>query len=98
MEHMYYELDNIDISEKLLFYRDNFAGWSIIVLFEDDDLPLNQINIYDGLEVVPNEISITLDNLNVLDVEGAKIGFIAWEGDVSLAIEESLEYKWICLK
>jgi gliding motility-associated-like protein len=42
------------------------------------------------VEAVPNEISITLDNLNVLDVEGAKIGFIAWEGDVSLAVEESL--------
>ena len=84
------ELDNIDISENYCSTGTNFAGWSIIVLFEDEDLPLNQINIYDGLEAVPNEISITLDNLNVLDVEGAKIGFIAWEGDVSLAIEESL--------
>ena len=84
------ELDNIDISENYCSTGTNFAGWSIIVLFEDEDLPLNQINIYDGLEAVPNEISITLDNLNVLDVEGAKIGFIAWEGDVSLAVEESL--------
>ena len=70
------ELDNIDISENYCSTGTNFAGWSI--------------NIYDGLEAVPNEISITLDNLNVLDVEGAKIGFIAWEGDVSLAVEESL--------
>ena len=84
------ELDNIDISENYCSTGTNFAGWSIIVLFEDEDLPINQINIYDGLEAVPNEISITLDNLNVLDVEGAKIGFIAWEGDVSLAVEESL--------
>ena len=84
------ELDNIDISENYCSTGTNFAGWSIIVLFEDEGLPLNQINIYDGLEAVPNEISITLNNLNVLDVEGAKIGFIAWEGDVSLAVEESL--------
>ena len=60
------ELDNIDISENYCSTGTNFAGWSIIVLYEDEDLPLNQINIYDGLEAVPNEISITLDNLNVL--------------------------------
>ena len=51
---------------------------------------MNQINIYDGLEAVPDAITIELDNLNVLDVEGAKIGFIAWEGDLSLSINESL--------
>ena len=51
---------------------------------------MNQINIYDGLETVPDAITINLDNLNVLDVEGAKIGFIAWEGDVSLSVNESL--------
>ena len=84
------ELDNIDISDYYCSTGTNFAGWAIIVLYEDEDLPLNQINIYDGLEAVPNEISITLDNLNVLDVVGAKIGFIAWEGDISLAVEEYL--------
>lgn len=84
------DLEQIDISEEYCTTGTNFAGWSMVIIYEDSNLPMNQINIYDGLEKVPDTISIELDNLNVLDVDGAKIGFIAWEGDVSLAINESL--------
>ena len=68
----------------------NFGGWAITVIYEDDNLPLNQLNVYDGLQSVPTFLSITLDNLNVLDNEDAKIGFIAWEGDRALAVNEQL--------
>ena len=84
------DLEQIDISEDYCSTGTNFAGWAMVVIYEDLNLPMNQINIYDGLEAVPDAITIELDNLNVLDVEGAKIGFIAWEGDVSLSINESL--------
>lgn len=67
-----------------------FGGWAITVIFEDEDLPLNQLNVYDGLQAVPDNLIITLDNLNVLDNEGAKIGFIAWEGDTNISVEEQL--------
>ena len=36
------------------------------------------------------EKKIQNNNLNVLDNEGAKIGFVAWEGDSALAVNESL--------
>ena len=68
----------------------NFGGWAITVIYEDDTLPLNQLNVYDGLQSVPESLTITLDNLNVLDNENAKIGFIAWEGDQALAVNEQL--------
>jgi gliding motility-associated-like protein len=68
----------------------NFGGWAITVIYEDVSLPLNQLNVYDGLQSVPTFLSITLDNLNVLDNEDAKIGFIAWEGDEALAVNEQL--------
>ena len=68
----------------------NFGGWAITVIYEDASLPLNQLNVYDGLQSVPTFLSITLDNLNVLDNEDAKIGFIAWEGDRALAVNEQL--------
>lgn len=68
----------------------NFGGWAITVIYEDVSLPLNQLNVYDGLQSVPTFLSITLDNLNVLDNEDAKIGFIAWEGDDALAVNEQL--------
>ncbi|MBC3847258.1 gliding motility-associated C-terminal domain-containing protein [Winogradskyella echinorum] len=68
----------------------NFGGWAITVIYQDDSLPLNQLNVYDGLQSVPTFLSITLDNLNVLDNEDAKIGFVAWEGDAGLAVNEQL--------
>ena len=68
----------------------NFGGWAITIIYEDGSLALNQLNVYDGLQSVPTFLSITLDNLNVLDNENAKIGFIAWEGDRSLAVNEQL--------
>jgi gliding motility-associated-like protein len=71
----------------------NFAGWAITVIYEDNDLTLNQVNVFDGFEAVSqlnNTLNIELNNLNVLDNQGAKIGFTAWEGDLSLAVNETL--------
>lgn len=88
-----YTLSGLDISSVIDPYcptGTNFAGWAITIVYEDQNLPLNQVNVYDGLQSVPTSLSITLDNLNVLDNEGAKIGFIAWEGDDSLAVNEQL--------
>lgn len=91
-----YTLSDLDISDVLAYYhnqggRTNFAGWSLLLIIENDDLPLNQINIYDGLQAVPDEINIQLDNLNVVDKIGAKLGFIAWEGDSNIAENERLK-------
>ena len=63
------------------------------VVYEDVTLPNNQVNIFDGLESVSRvdqTLDITLNNLMVLDTEGAKIGFLAWEGDRGLAVNETL--------
>jgi len=75
----------------------NFAGWAIVIVYRNDSLPLNQINIYDGLEAlstavigVQDQLIINLGNLNVLDNSGAKLGFVAWEGDATIANQESL--------
>ena len=86
-----YTLSNLDISpfEALHFQRKtNFAGWAIVIVYKNDTLPLNQVNVYDGLQGVPDELSITLNSLNVIDNNNAKVGFIAWEGDATLATEE----------
>ena len=86
-----YTLSNLDISpfEDLHFQRKtNFAGWAIVIIYNNNALPLNQVNIYDGLQGVPNELSITLNSLNVIDDNNSKVGFVAWEGDSGLATEE----------
>ncbi len=70
----------------------NFAGWGILVVIKNASLPNNQINIYDGLQNVPSVLNINLNSLNVIDTVGAKIGFIAWEGDQALAVDEALTF------
>lgn len=93
-----YELSDLDITEALTTNnycsnRTNFAGWSIYIIYEDTALPLNQVNLYQGLEIINRnnqEKIIEIDNLNVIDNVGAKIGFLAWEGDNSLNFGESL--------
>ncbi|HET8838821.1 MAG TPA: hypothetical protein VFM82_07500, partial [Flavobacteriaceae bacterium] len=92
-----YTLSDLDLTSVIPNYcpsGTNFAGWSIIIVYEDMNLPLNQLSIYDGLRGVSidnNMLTFTLDNLNVIDNQGAKIGFLAWEGDESLSVEETLQ-------
>lgn len=95
-----YTVSELDLTEDILPFctanngtGTNFGGWAIYVIYEDNTLPLNQIILFDGLEGVSEsnpEINILLENLNVLDNTGAKIGFLAWEGDQGLAINETL--------
>lgn len=73
--------------------KTNFGGWSIYIIYENSSLPLNQISLYQGLEIINSnvpELEITLTGINVLDTEGAKIGFLAWEGDNALNFGETL--------
>jgi gliding motility-associated-like protein len=92
-----YTLSDLDITQTLIDEpgycnnRTNFAGWAMVIVYKDAALPLNQINIYDGLESIPNTITINLNSLNVIDNADAKIGFVAWEGDAILAVDETLQ-------
>lgn len=73
--------------------RTNFGGWAIVIVYKNESLPLNQLNIYDGLQGVSRDrqnLSLRLNSLNVIDNFGAKIGFVAWEGDKNLAVNETL--------
>lgn len=94
-----YTLSDLDISETLAnspghcARRTNFAGWSLYVIYENSTLPLNQVNLFQGLEIINRNITektILLNNVNVLDNDNAKIGFLAWEGDNNLNFGESL--------
>jgi gliding motility-associated-like protein len=85
-----YTLSELDISafEPLHYTRKtNFAGWAILIVYENPTLTLNQLNIYDGLQGVPDALQINLTNLFVMNNTNAKAGFIAWEGDSQLATE-----------
>ena len=73
----------------------DFGGWSIIIIYEDPNLALNQISLFDGYELVYgdpccNNIEIILAGIDVATDELAKIGFLAWEGDEQIANNETL--------
>ena len=91
-----YTLSDLDVTSFINLHfqnKTNFAGWAIVVVYYNPNLPLNQLNVYDGLQVVSqqqNELNITLNSLNVIDNNDAKIGFLAWEGDVGLSNNETL--------
>jgi len=74
--------------------RTNFGGWAIVIIYKNENLPLNQLNVYDGLQGVSADrqnLNLTLNSLNVIDNDGAKIGFVAWEGDKNLDLNETLK-------
>jgi hypothetical protein len=94
-----YNLSDLDINTILLSEpgycdnRTNFGGWAIYVIYEDVSLPLNQVSLFQGLQIINRnvgELEINLNNINVFDNQGAKIGFLAWEGDDALNFGESL--------
>jgi gliding motility-associated-like protein len=91
-----YTVSDLDLTDVIAAYcgnTTNFGGWAINVIYEDASLPLNQVSIFDGLEnvsAINNNLSIQLENINVLDINGAKIGFLSWEGDMSLDNNETL--------
>ncbi|MBL4663143.1 MAG: gliding motility-associated C-terminal domain-containing protein, partial [Flavobacteriaceae bacterium] len=96
-----YLLSDLDLQEAIQTYcqinggnATNFGGWGVTVVYQDDDLPLNQVNIFDGFESVSGanpQLDIELNNLNVLDNVGAKLGFLAWEGDLNISNNETLQ-------
>ncbi len=92
-----YTLSELDINPVIEQYcpnRTNFAGWAILIIYRNDAFPLNQLNVYDGLQYVSqfqNDLGISLPALNVIDNEGARIGFIAWEGDSNISVDETLK-------
>jgi len=67
----------------------SYGGWVMIVVYEDLDLPLNSVNIYDGfLGITTNNgrppITINITDLLIANDIGSFLGIVAWEGDGSL--------------
>lgn len=91
-----YTLSDLDLTNVIPPYcptGSNYAGWSIVVVYEDAVLPNRVISVYEGFQIVDHtgqSATITLNGLNVTNVTNAKVGFLAWEGDDNLAVAEEL--------
>lgn len=91
-----YLLSDFDISSVIAPYCPtgiNYAGWSMIVIYEDLSLTNRVVSVFDGFEIVDpsnQNLSFTLNGLNVTSVVGSKVGFLTWEGDDNIAVSEEL--------
>ncbi|NMH26653.1 T9SS type B sorting domain-containing protein [Flavobacterium silvaticum] len=88
-----YTLSDLDLTAVINDYCSfggNFAGWSLVVVYSNVTFDGTQINVYDGFQNMPDAINVSLNNLNVVNTNDAKIGFIAWEGDSYNMTDETL--------
>ena len=75
-------------------YGGNYAGWCIVVAYQNTLLPLNSIRIYDGFSQIYNNGNfasqiINLSGLNIpnnpLSINDAVLSSMAWEGDANIS-------------
>lgn len=91
-----YTLSDLDLTNVIAPYcptGSNYAGWSIVVVYENLTLPNRVVSVYEGFQIVDHtgqNVSIALNGLNVTNVNNSKVGFLAWEGDDNIAVEEEL--------
>lgn len=91
-----YTLSDLDLTNIIAPYcptGSNYAGWSIVVVYEDLSLPNRVVSVYEGFQIVDHtgqNVTITLNGLNVTNVNNAKVGFLAWEGDENISVAEEL--------
>jgi len=89
-----YTIGNIPATPGIVSGGGKYAGWCIVVVYENPTVPLNSIRLYDGYYQVytntsgPASISVTMNNLNVpnntLLSGDAVVSAMAWEGDGNL--------------
>jgi hypothetical protein len=76
---------SIDTSNTYCGSATVLGGWSLMVFYEDPNLPAVNINLYQGFDGLSNEgTSFTLDSFYAIAGSGAKATFLSWEGDDTL--------------
>ncbi|MFM1915043.1 MAG: hypothetical protein RLZZ531_712 [Bacteroidota bacterium] len=90
-----YQVSNFDLNPIIQPYCSNsaqFAGWNIVVVYSNPNLPNKQINIYDGYAFTyggfGGQINIPISNLNVTNTTGATMTYIAYNGSPNLFYTE----------
>lgn len=91
-----YSVGNVAASVGSVGSGGNYAGWCIVVVYENMDVPYNSVRVYDGFQQVYSGgssliSSVTLTGLNVpsgaLANRDAKMGAMVWEGDANLKLD-----------
>lgn len=83
-----YSVSGVDFNRTQTPYCDfstAYAGWAMLIVYENDQEPLRVVNLYDGFKAFRGE-AITLNPDNFIIAQnaaslGAKHAHITWEGD-----------------
>ncbi|EAR00632.1 beta strand repeat-containing protein [Maribacter sp. HTCC2170] len=69
------------------------GGWSLMIFYTDTSLPASTINLYQGFDGNSNSSStFTLSGFYAIGSTGSKTTALSWEGDQTLANNESLQF------
>ncbi|MCW5518078.1 beta strand repeat-containing protein [Muriicola sp. Z0-33] len=69
------------------------GGWSLMIFYSDTSLPASTINLYQGFDGNQNSSStFTLNGFYAIGSVGSKTTALSWEGDQTLANNESLQF------
>lgn len=88
-----YEVGNVPLSTGAIDNGGNHGGWSIVVVYENNNETYKSVRVYDGFQQVysggnPTTTTVTLTGLDVpsgtMAADDAKMGVVAWEGDANL--------------
>ena len=88
-----YEVGNVPLSTGSIDNGGNHGGWSIVVVYENNNEAYKSVRVYDGFQQVysggiSTTTTVTLSGLDVpsgtMAAEDAKMGVVAWEGDANL--------------
>ena len=94
-----YQVSNFDLNPYQGNYYNTgiyFAGWNIIIVYSNVNLPNKQLNIYDGLRFASNGsgiplINFPINNLNVTNTLGAKMTMISFLGNSTIVLGQTLK-------
>lgn len=69
------------------------GGWSLMIFYTDTSLPASTINLYQGFDGNQNSSStFSLSGFYAIGSVGSKTTALSWEGDQTLANNESLQF------
>ncbi len=71
---------NIGIDPNRIGKKAVYAGWSLVVIYEDASAPTGEVILYDGALSLRGEVSKELALTGAAGTQ-ARIGVVAWEGD-----------------
>ena len=83
----------IDNTGNYCSYNVVLGGWALMIFYSDPSLPASTINLYQGFDGNQNSSStFSLSGFFAIGSSGSKTTALSWEGDQTLANNESLQF------